>query len=113
MNCTEDMRRNDSEDLGWIIKVKQGNRHLFEKLVLKYQKRIYYTARKIVLDHDDTNDIVQETFIKVYMHLDRFDEALPFYPWLQKIAVNTALNHLSHVKRRREAPVETSDGLPR
>lgn len=92
----------DREDLRWIRKARQGNQRAFEKLVVKYQKRIYYTVRKMVLDHSDTNDIVQDTFVKVYVNLKRFDEQYPFYPWLHRIAVNTAINHQTKAFRRKE-----------
>lgn len=94
--------KDDREDLRWIHKAKMGNQKAFGKLVLKYQKRIYYTVRKMVLNHSDSNDIVQDTFVKVYMNLHRFDEQFPFYPWLHRIAINTTLNHQTKLSRRRE-----------
>ena len=90
----KDQARNktDKEDFRWVRKARKGNKRAFEKLVLKYQKRIYYTVRKMILDHDDTNDIVQDTFVKAYSNLHRFDEQFSFYPWLHRIAINTTLN---------------------
>jgi len=82
----------DIEDLKLVHKTRNGNIKAFEKLVLKYQKRIYYAVRKIILDHEDTNDIVQDTFVKVYSNLHQFDEQFSFYPWLHRIAINTTLN---------------------
>ncbi len=83
----------DKEDFKWIRKAKKGNQKAFEKLVIKYQKPIYYSIRKMVLDHDNTNDIVQDTFVKAYTNLHRFDEQFSFYPWLHRIAINTAINY--------------------
>jgi len=102
MNARIGNRRDDSEDLRWVRKARTGNQKAFEKLVVKYQKRIYSTVRRMVLDHDDTNDIVQDTFVKVYTHLHRFDEQYPFYPWLHRIAINTTLNHQKKRSRRKE-----------
>ena len=96
-------QNNDSDDLKWVRKAKCGSHRVFEKLVLKYQKQIYFTVRKIVLDHDDANDIVQDTFVKTYQNLHRFDEQYPFYPWLRRIALNTTLNHQAKVHRKRES----------
>lgn len=93
---------NDNDDLKWIRKAKNGSHRAFEKLVLKYQQRIYFTVRRIVLDHDDANDIVQDTFVKTYQNLHRFDEQFPFYPWLRRIALNTTLNHQAKVQRKKE-----------
>jgi RNA polymerase sigma-70 factor (ECF subfamily) len=102
MNARIGNRRDDSEDLRWVSKARTGNQKAFEKLVVKYQKRIYSTVRRMVLDHDDTNDIVQDTFVKVYTHLHRFDDRYPFYPWLHRIAINTTLNHQKKRSRRKE-----------
>lgn len=91
--------KTDKEDLKWVSKTKNGNTKAFEKLVLKYQKRIYYAVRKIVLNHDDTNDIVQDTFVKAFSNLHQFDEQFSFYPWLHRIAINTTLNFKSKTSR--------------
>ncbi len=99
----------DNEDLKWIRKAKQGNHTAFEKLVVKYQKRIYYSVRKMVLDHDDTNDIVQDAFVKAYSNLYRFDEQYAFYPWLHRIAVNTTLNFQTRLARTRSVSIDSDE----
>lgn len=101
-------KKDDKEDLRWVRKAKRGNRKAFEKLVFKYQKRVYFTVRKMVMDHSDSNDIIQDTFVKVYMNLHKFDEQFPFYPWLHRIAINTTLNHQTKTSRRKE--MYTIDG---
>ena len=88
----QNKNKTDKEDHSWVRKARKGDKRAFEKLVLKYQKRIYFSVRKMVLDHDDTNDIVQDTFVKAYSNLDHFNEEFPFYPWLHRIAINTTLN---------------------
>jgi RNA polymerase sigma-70 factor (ECF subfamily) len=100
---------NDNDDLKWIRNAKDGNHRAFEKLVLKHQKRIYFTVRKIVLNHDDANDIVQDTFVKTYQNLHRFDEQFPFYPWSRRIALNTTLNHQAKAHRKRESASEDNE----
>ena len=85
--------KTDKDDFKWVRKAKKGNHKAFEKLVIKYQRPIYYSIRKMLLDHDDTNDIVQDTFVKAYSNMHRFDEQFPFYPWLHRIAINTAINY--------------------
>lgn len=101
--------KTDKEDLKWVRKAKNGNSKAFEKLVLKYQKPIYVAVRKIVLDHNDTNDIVQDTFVKAYTNLNRFDEQFTFYPWLHRIAINTTLNFRAKASRM-QAFSTNSDG---
>ena len=93
------VNKDDKQDLRWIRKVKKGNKKAFEKLVLKYQKIIYSTVCKMILNHSDTNDIVQDTFVKAYMNLHRFDENFPFYPWLYRIAINNTLNYQMKTSR--------------
>lgn len=95
----------DAADLRLVKQTLKGNRRAFDRLVHEHQRRIYFTVRKIVLDHDAADDIVQDTFVKAWTNLDRFDHSRPFYPWLQRIAVNTALNYskkTSREDRRRE-----------
>jgi RNA polymerase sigma-70 factor (ECF subfamily) len=99
----------DKADLKWIRRAKQGNQQAFEKLVIKYQKRIYFSVRKMVLDHDDTNDIVQDTFVKSYSNLHRFDEHYAFYPWLHRIAVNTTLNFKTKTARVRSFSIDSDE----
>jgi RNA polymerase sigma-70 factor (ECF subfamily) len=96
-------QKDDREDLSQVRRAKAGDKKAFGRLVLKYQKRIYFTIRKMVLDHGDTNDIVQDTFVKAFLNLNRFDETFAFYPWLHRIAVNTAINHLNKQTRRKES----------
>jgi len=95
--------RDDQEDLRLTQKAQSGNKKAFEKLVIKYQKRIYFTIRKMVLNHSNTNDIVQDTFVKAYLNLNKYDDSYPFYPWLHRIALNTAINFLNKQARHKES----------
>ena len=101
--------RSDKEDHRWVQRTKKGNRKAFEKLVVKYQKSIYYAVRKMVMDHEQTNDIVQDTFVKAFSNLHRFDEQYAFYPWLHRIAMNTTLNHLARTSRAKKTFDYVSD----
>ena len=109
-------RINDRADLRLIRRIKNGSARAFKKLVETHQKRIYFTIRRIVPDHNITDDLVQDTFIKVYTKLDQYNETLPFYPWLHRIAVNAALNYLKKSSVRNEklsidedVPVQIAD----
>jgi len=92
----------DKEDLLLVRKAKKGNQKAFEKLVVKYQRVIYALVRKMVIDHDNTNDIVQDTFVKAYTNLERFDENYSFFPWLHRITINTTLNFIERTRRSHE-----------
>lgn len=71
----------------------------FNQLVRKYQERIYWHVRKMVLDHDDADDVVQEVFIKIWKNLHRFRQDSKLYTWIYRIATNECLNFLKKKKR--------------
>jgi len=70
----------------------------FEQLIDKYQRRIYWHVRKIVIAHDDADDVVQNTFIKVWSSLDGFREDSKLFTWMYRIATNEAINFLNKKK---------------
>ncbi|MBS1646790.1 MAG: sigma-70 family RNA polymerase sigma factor [Bacteroidetes bacterium] len=69
-------------------------------MVKKYQKRLYWHIRKIVLDHDDADDALQNTFIKAWKGLDSFKEESQLFTWLYRIATNEALLLLRQKNKR-------------
>lgn len=72
----------------------------FNLLVQKYQQKVYMHIRRIVLDHDDTDDIVQDTFVKVWKNLKNFRSDSNLYTWIYRIATNEALSFLQKKKRK-------------
>lgn len=92
-----------NEDNELVKRALKGDGRAFELIVRKYQKQLYFTIRKIVSSHEDTDDILQETFIKAYHRLDTYKAEYPFYPWLHRIAVNTAINHYKKYGTREES----------
>jgi RNA polymerase sigma-70 factor (ECF subfamily) len=64
----------------------------------------------MVMNHDDADDVLQDTFIKVYTKLDTYDAQYPFYPWLYRIAINTALNCQKKKARLRALSLDDLDG---
>jgi len=99
----------DAQELRWIRRAKKRNHHAFEQLVMKYQRTLYVAVRKIVMNHDDATDIVQESFVKAYQSLDQFDERYPFYPWLFRIGINLSLNQQQKIRRQRETFVKQDE----
>ncbi len=104
------MNQTDSDVQLCIRKVVDGDSRAFEEIVVTYQKRIYYTILQVVMNHDDTDDVLQETFIKAFTKLDTYDSQYPFYPWLYRIAINTALNHQKKKARQRAMSLDDLDG---
>ncbi|HRI85873.1 MAG TPA: sigma-70 family RNA polymerase sigma factor, partial [Ignavibacteria bacterium] len=85
----------NSDDELLIAAFKAGSQNAFNLIVRKYQKRIYMLIRKMVIDHDDADDITQEVFIKLYSSLNSFRGDSKFFTYLYKIAVNYSINHLN------------------
>ena len=85
----------------------EGNaRHYaFNLIVKKYQQKLYYHIRKMVIDHDDTDDILQNVFIKVWNSLDNFREDSQLFTWMYRIATNECLTHLKNKKKRFFLPI--------
>lgn len=72
----------------------------FGKLVSTYQERLYWHIRRIVLNHDDTDDVLQNTFIKVFRNIGGFKAESSLYSWMYRIATNEALSFLKQKARK-------------
>lgn len=70
------------------------------QLIEKYQKRLYWHIRKIVIAHEDTDDVLQNTFIKVWRALENFKGDSALYTWIYRVATNEALNFLRDKNKR-------------
>ena len=72
----------------------------FRTLMTTYKERLYWHIRKIVLSHDDADDVLQNTFIKIYRSIDKFKGNSKLYSWMYRIATNEAITHINkNVKR--------------
>lgn len=92
----------ESEDSSIIKRILNGEKALYETLVSKHKIRLYRLVLSFVRDHDTADEISQEAFVKAFFSLHTFKQGYAFYPWLSKIAVNLALNHLKKTKRTME-----------
>ncbi len=79
----------------------------FQKLLIDYQKPLYNHIRNIVLNHDDTDDILQNTFIKVFQHLKKFKGESKLFSWMYRIATNEALTFLNQKAKKNGISSET------
>lgn len=75
-------------------------------LVRSYQQRVYGIVRKMVIDHDDADDLTQETFIKIHRSIDTFRSDSQLFTWIYRIATNECLTFLNKKKRRFFLPLE-------
>jgi RNA polymerase sigma factor (sigma-70 family) len=77
----------------------------FNLLARTYQQRVYWHVRKMVIDHDDADDVTQEVFIKIHRYIGNFREDAQLYTWIYKIATNECLSFLARKKRRFFLPI--------
>lgn len=94
----ESVQRRNSEDQLLIQKVKRGDKEAFQALVMPYKDSVFRVARQITRHRQDAEDVVQETLLQAYRHLDSFEGGSKFSTWLVRIAVNESLMSL---RRRR------------
>lgn len=87
-------RDTKSIDLALVKQVKEGNKTAFNILVRTHQRGVYAIVFSMVKDHDTTDDIVQDSFVKAYKNIQNFEERSSFKSWLYSIAINTAKNTL-------------------
>ncbi|MEY4432458.1 MAG: hypothetical protein RLZZ44_588 [Bacteroidota bacterium] len=78
----------------------------FQKLLLKYQKPLYHHIRNIVLNHDDTDDVLQNTFIKIFQNLKNFKGESKLFSWMYRIATNESLTFINQKAKKNKISTE-------
>lgn len=94
----EKIRRPDSRNFGFNI------------LVRTYQQKVYWHIRKMVIDHDDADDLTQEVFIKIHKNIGDFRQDAQLYTWIYRIATNECLNFLKRKRMRFFLPLGDVEG---
>lgn len=106
MIMTEPVARNDSgpsapaDETVLVQRAQRGNLEAYDELVRRYQERIYATIYHMTSNHEDANDLAQESFIKAFQALKTFKGGSSFYTWLYRIAVNKTINFIKQRKNR-------------
>jgi RNA polymerase sigma factor (sigma-70 family) len=91
---------------------KENTRHEgFNLLLNKYQQKIYWHIRRLVIDHDDTDDLVQDVFVKVWRNLANFRSDSQLFTWIYRIATNESITFLNRKKLRNSVSLDDSNGL--
>jgi RNA polymerase sigma factor (sigma-70 family) len=88
------------DDVQLVNGARNGDMHAYDQLVRRYQERIYATVYHMTSNHEDANDLAQETFIKAYSALKSFKGDSSFYTWVYRIAVNKTINFLKSRKNK-------------
>jgi RNA polymerase sigma-70 factor (ECF subfamily) len=99
------MQLSDQELIG-NLKNESTRNAAFSHLVNKYQERLYWHIRKIVLNHDDSDDVLQNTFLKVWKNMDSFREESSLFTWIYRIATNESLTFINSQKRSQAIPFQ-------
>jgi RNA polymerase sigma factor (sigma-70 family) len=102
--------QNEESQLIKELRQEHKKEHAFQKLVKLYQEKLYWHIRKMVISHDDTDDILQNTFIKVWKNIENFREESTLYTWLYRIATNETITFLNSQKKKKWLPINEVTG---
>lgn len=97
------------DDLTLVKRAQSDDATAYDQLMRKYQERIYATVYNMTSNHEDANDLTQETFIKAYQVLKSFKGDSSFYTWIYRIAVNKTINFLKQRKNRTHMSLNDMD----
>ncbi|MFZ4058635.1 MAG: RNA polymerase sigma factor [Ferruginibacter sp.] len=99
----------DDKSLLQIFKEPASREKGFTGIIKKYQEKLYWHVRRLVVDHDDANDVLQNMFIKVWKGLDNFREDSQLYTWLYRIATNECLTFIEQQKKRSSVSISDEE----
>ena len=81
----------------------------YTAIIKKYQEKLYWLVRRMVVDHDDANDVLQNVFIRVWKGLENFREDSQLYTWLYRIATNESLTFIEQQKKRNSVSISDEE----
>ena len=88
------------------LKDPKTRRRAFEQLVNQYSEQLYWQVRRIVITHEDSNDVLQNAFLKAWASLDSFHGDSKLFTWISRIAINEALDF---VRKQKNHPLQSTD----
>ena len=95
----------DEITLGEQLQNVQTKEQAFRELIKQYKERLYWHIRKIVISHDDADDVLQNTFIKVFKGIDNFKQDSKLYSWMYRIATNESITFINKRARERNTDI--------
>lgn len=98
----DDVRVRADEDAELVRRCQSGDRAAFQAIVKKYERRVYGIAFGFVRNREDSLDLTQDAFVKVFRNLGSFQGTSSFYTWLYRVATNVCIDHVRRKKRRKE-----------
>ena len=103
------MSHYNEQEIIALLQVPEKQREAFECIVKEYSEQIYWQIRRMVLSHDDANDILQNTFINAWTNIDYFRGDAKMSTWLYRIALNECLTFLNKVRRTSQLSIDEAD----
>lgn len=94
-----------------LFKQNKTKNKAFSLLVKKYQQRIYWLVRKMLLNHEESNDLTQDIFVKIWQKLDGFRGDAQLYTWIYRLSTNVCLNYLNKKNRRTISSLDDHIGI--
>ena len=102
------MTKTDEQLLIKQLTDPKTQRRAFERVVREYSEQLYWQVRRVVLTHDNANDVMQNVFMKAWTHLDDFHGDAKLSTWLYRIAVNESIDFM---RRQKNLPAQSSDDV--
>jgi len=96
----------EEKELVSALQTKAQLENAFRTLVSQYKERLYWHIRKIVLNHNDTDDVLQNTFIKIYRNIQKFQGDSKLYTWMYRIATNEAITFINKRAKKQHITIE-------
>lgn len=87
------------------LKNVQTKEKAFRELISNYKERLYWHVRKIVISHDDADDVLQNTFIKIFKNIDKFNQESKLFSWMYRIATNEAITFINKRAKKRNLDI--------
>lgn len=106
---TPERQQEADADLVIVRQVQAGDVAAFDQLILKYRERVFGVVYNLTANREDASDLTQDSFIKAFQAINRFQGHCSFFTWLYKIAVNTTLSHLRKNRMRSFFSLEKLD----
>ncbi|KEQ30421.1 RNA polymerase sigma factor [Pedobacter antarcticus] len=100
------MKQVEDQEILAKFSVEGTRNEAFNLLISAYQEKIYWHIRRLVINHDDADDLVQEVFIKVWKNLDKFRSDSKLYTWIYRIASNESITFLNKKKQQNNTPLD-------
>src|SRR5574344_510040 len=99
----------NEEEVLQLLKKEETQRRAFTMIVDRYKEQLYWQIRRMVLSHEDANDILQDTFIKAWTNINYFRGDAKLATWLYRIAMNECLTFLNKQKAQSEVSIDDGD----